>query len=125
MGVIFSDAGGMLLRSIGSMNLNLTAMAIDLLVPPLALLALILAAVFAIIASVVWYYDSGWVALYMLLLISALLFAALLITWYRFARRVISVRELFSIPLYICSKIPIYVGYWLKRQTEWIRTPRD
>jgi len=70
-------------------------------------------------------FGVGSVALQILLSITCLLGVALLLSWYRFARDIISLRELLWIPVYVLSKIPLYIGYWVKRQTEWIRTNRD
>ena len=102
----------------------LMAMALDLMVPPLAALVLLLGGLVVV--------DAGWwlwrgdprpfvVALGGLVLVSA----AVGVAWRREGRRLIGLRELLGLPLYIAAKLPLYLRLLGKRQVEWIRTKRD
>ena len=93
-------------------------MALDLMIPPLAFLVLILLAFIIALSVLVGLFGVGSVALNILLSITCLLGVALLASWYRFARDIISLKELFWIPVYVVSKIPLYVGYWVRRHEQ-------
>jgi hypothetical protein len=56
---------------------------------------------------------------------AAMLAAAVGVAWLRFGREVISLAQLAYAPVYALRKLPLYVGFVVKRQTDWIRTRRD
>lgn len=102
----------------------LLAMALDLCVPPLASLVLMLFGWFVL--SGLWWGSVGWgapAAVAGLALAGVGLTVAL--SWYGFARHVVSGRELLSVPAYVLGKIPLYLRLLLKKgQVEWVRTKR-
>jgi hypothetical protein len=53
-----------------------------------------------------------------------LLFAGVLLAYFRFARR-LPLGAILSAPLYIVWKVPLYLAAFFKPQTAWIRTPRE
>ncbi|MOA41929.1 hypothetical protein D3C78_1639430 [compost metagenome] len=55
----------------------------------------------------------------------ALLGAAVLLAWARFSRELISFSVLLYAPFYAVKKIPLYLGFLIKRQVEWVRSKRD
>jgi len=94
-----------------------------LLVPPLALLFLL--AVVAFLPAVLLAFlleDAGPAVL----LAGALAFAVVVTTmaWYREGRATLSLLTLARAPLYVLWKIPLYLGFFASRQTEWNRTRR-
>ena len=125
LAVIFSDSLGLLLSAMYRRNKDLLAMAFDLLIPPLALLVLSLGLAMLLVLLFMWVLDTGTPAFYILLFVTVLFSAALMSSWYRFARSVLSFKDLLWIPVYILAKIPMYIGYWFRRQREWIRTDRN
>jgi hypothetical protein len=38
---------------------------------------------------------------------------------------VVSLKELLSVPFYVLAKVPVYLGFWTRRQKEWVRTDRE
>ena len=48
----------------------------------------------------------------------------MLAAWARYGRRVISLGSLAYAPVYALSKLPLYLGYFAKRQVDWVRTRR-
>ncbi|MFL1526725.1 glycosyltransferase family 2 protein [Pseudomonas sp. O230] len=124
LGVILGDAPKLLVEALRKGNLNLLAMTADLLVPPLALLTLLLVAAF----SLAWLVVLFGGALAPALIASfglALLGVTVLLAWNRFGRGIIAFSALMYAPLYALKKIPLYIGFVLKRQVDWVRSKRD
>ena len=124
LGVILSDAPKLLLESLRRGNWPLLGMTFDLLVPPLALLTLAAVAAF----SMAWllFMLSGLLAPAMLASIGMLLLGvAIVLAWGKCGRDVISFVTLLYAPFYVLKKIPLYLGFLLKRQVDWVRSKRD
>ena len=124
LGLMLADAPKRALAAIRQRNGNLLAMTVDLLVPPLALLVLALLG----LNLVTWlvYLLSGhgtpaWIALAAL----AMLALAVVLAWARFCRELIPFSVLLYAPFYAARKIPLYLGFLIKRQVEWVRSKRD
>jgi cellulose synthase/poly-beta-1,6-N-acetylglucosamine synthase-like glycosyltransferase len=102
----------------------LVAMALDLGVPPLAFLVLMLSGCL-VAATGIAALGGPWVAACIAGIALALLFGAVLLSWSRFGRQIITLHELLSVPAYVLAKLPIYARLLWKRQVAWIRTERD
>lgn len=124
LATLLSDAPRFLVKAAARRDGALAAMALDVCVPPLALLALASFAAFASGAALLAA-GGGAFALAAAGAALALLAAAVLLAWHRFGRRAISVRELAAAPLYALCKLPMYAKFLLRRQAEWVRTQRD
>lgn len=102
----------------------LLAMALDLCVPPLALLVLMLVLVGASSSLLGLFGQPIWPAMLTVLAFS-MLAAAVLLTWKRFGQAVVTLGELLAVPMYMLAKLPTY-GHWLlRRRMGWVRTARD
>lgn len=125
LGIIFKDVPHILLKAILKKNVHLFAMGIDLLVPPLSLMAITL--ILLILVSLLLTTALSFPAVFLTFTISleALFALSIYCFWISFGRKVITLRELLSIPYFILMKIPIYVRFLFKRQTEWVRSKRD
>jgi hypothetical protein len=67
----------------------------------------------------------GEVLPFQLMLGGIMLFVLSLVwAWSRYARQVISIQDALQIPLYIFSKISVYVNYVVAREKNWIKTKR-
>jgi cellulose synthase/poly-beta-1,6-N-acetylglucosamine synthase-like glycosyltransferase len=123
LGVILSDAPSLLAAGIRRGDRRLVAMALDLAVPPLALLTLLaVLACFASIVLAMWLADYR--ALYAGAIVIALLLLGVAVAWVRFARPIIAAHELAFAPFYALLKIPMYVRYLYARQVSWVRSAR-
>ena len=110
--------------SAGLRSLTLLALALDLLVPPLA--ALLLAVlVLALAAAALAAFGGSALPLAITLLALALIALAVGVAWARFGRGLVSFAELALAPLWALAKLPLYLGFLVKRQTQWVRTSRD
>ena len=102
----------------------LVALALDLMVPPLAALALALSALLVIGAA--WWGAAADARPVALAALAMLLFGvAVMAAWWRGGRQLVTLRELLALPWYVAAKIPLYVRLFTKRQVEWVRTKRD
>ena len=124
LGLMLSDAPRRALAALKHGNGSLLAMTLDLLVPPLALLVLALVAVnlLAWLAYLLFgVVAPAWIALCGL----ALLGLAVALAWARFCRELIPFSVLLYAPFYAARKIPMYLGFLIKRQVDWVRSKRD
>lgn len=102
----------------------LIVMAMDLLIPPVALYFLVLAAALgtSLAAALVW---PVWLPAAAVASMAALAFVmAIALTWWRFGRQLLSARELLGTPVYALWKIPVYLAFFLKKRSGWVRTKR-
>lgn len=124
LGMILGEAPGMLLEAVRSFDRRLLALALDLCVPPLALLLML---VFALSGCGALLFLATGMTLPLLLANTALTFLALsiLLAWAGFGRHVLSLASLAHAPFYALRKIPVYLLFMVKRQGEWVRSKRD
>ena len=124
LSVIASVGPRMLWRAVLSRNVVLAAMLLDLMVPPLAALVLALAGLLLADAAS-WGLGGSVGPLGVAAAAALLLVCAVVLAWVQEGRRIVTLRELISLPLYVAAKIPVYVRLFTKRQVEWVRTKRD
>jgi cellulose synthase/poly-beta-1,6-N-acetylglucosamine synthase-like glycosyltransferase len=113
LALLLSEVPGLLLQALARREPKLAALALDLGVPPLALLSL---AALALCAALPLSALLG--------LPAALLGAAVLLAWSRYARD-IPLASLACAPLYALEKLPLYSRFLVKRQVEWVRSRRE
>jgi hypothetical protein len=124
LAMIASKGVPLLWRGIARRRLALVAMALDLCVPPLAVLVLLLSALTG--ASALLVVAGGGAAPFAVSLLAlALTAVAVGIAWRQVGRQSVSLQEMLSIPSYVFAKIPIYVRLFTARQVQWIRARRD
>lgn len=124
LGVILSDAPSLFWRALRRGNLGLLALALDLCVPPLALLVLILTGVAAMDIALAMT-GNGLLPLGLSMLALSMLVAAVLAAWSADDRRNASLGALSLSIAYAVSKLPLYLRFATARQTEWVRSQRD
>lgn len=124
LNLIFSVLPSMLIRSVISRSKEIFVMVLDLMVPPLALLTL--TTVILTMVSVILFLANGTFTALILSLVSLLILTiSTLIAWMRWGRSTVSLTDLLMIPVYVISKVPLYILAVVKRQKEWIRTDRN
>jgi len=117
------EAPGLLLAALARRDPRLAGMALDLAVPPLALLALLIAML--LIAAAVAAASGTTTPLIAAAVLTSVFVATVFLAWARHGRSVISLGQLLCAPLYAVRKIPLYLAFLTKRQVEWVRTRRD
>jgi cellulose synthase/poly-beta-1,6-N-acetylglucosamine synthase-like glycosyltransferase len=103
---------------------DLLSLALDLCVPPLSLLVMLWVAVMGV-SLLLGLVGTGWHPALWLAIEGVLLLAAIFGSWFGFGRNIIPLRTLLSVPLYILWKIPVYLGFLIRPQQQWVRTERD
>jgi len=125
LSVLLSLGPKLLWRGLRSGNVAMAAMALDLLVPPLALLAVVLCGLWLACLVLVLVAGTAWMASLVLATLLVLLFQMTLWqAWKGWGRDLVGAREWLSVPGYMLAKLPIYVGYVFRRQKAWVRTER-
>lgn len=102
---------------------RLLSLAMEVAVPPLAAYTLLLGfwlSICVIMAAVGFCTPPLWITL----IAAGLLLMAVALAWARFARDIVPFHAFLAIPFYALSKLSIYVGFLLRRQRGWVRTPR-
>jgi cellulose synthase/poly-beta-1,6-N-acetylglucosamine synthase-like glycosyltransferase len=124
LGLIAREAPRALLHGLKTLDLALVAMALDLCVPPLALLVM-LVTLFLVVAAI-FYLAAGYLApLVIISCASIVLGVSVIAAWARHGRRIVSFSNLLSASFYPLLKIPMYLRFVFSRQSEWVRSKRD
>ena len=97
---------------------------LHLIVPPLALL-LMAAAAALILLSLLAIIGAGIIPLMFSAVVLAAAMTAIFAAWVAGGRRWLTGSALLRAPLYILWKLPIYLNFFRRRETEWQRTPRE
>jgi cellulose synthase/poly-beta-1,6-N-acetylglucosamine synthase-like glycosyltransferase len=122
--VILSDAPRLLATGIRKIDMGMIAMALDLSVPPLALLTL-LNSVLWIIGALVLLAANSPLPLSIASASLALIGVSVLLSWFRYGKQVISLYDLSFGVFYAIVKIPLYARFLVARQLNWVRSKRD
>lgn len=103
---------------------SLLVLALDLMIPPLALYTLVLCAAWAasVAAALLW---PVWQPAAALASVGALaLLVSVVLAWWCHGRHLLQARELLTAPAYALWKLPIYLAYALKKRSGWVRAAR-
>jgi glycosyltransferase involved in cell wall biosynthesis len=124
LGMIIKEGPLVIAKSISSFNPGMLALALDMMVPPLALLALLTLAT-AFFSAVFMVVREEYLPWSMGLLLPLLLGSAVILAWIKFGRQILAFSSLAYVPIYMLGKIPLYFKFIVKRQVEWVRSQRD
>jgi hypothetical protein len=124
MELILKEAPRLLLAAVRRRDVRLFGLAADLAVPPLALVALLIAVAFlfglstSVLEAIHWPLGVTAVS-------ACLLVVAVVLAWRGWGRGSLSLASLLLAPAYGLSKIPLYARFLTRRQKDWIKTERD
>lgn len=122
--VIVSEAPRLFVQSITRGSVNLLALALDLCVPPLALLMILTFAVLVASALLFAALPTATLPVWLAGAAVTMLGSAVFLSWLRYGRAVISLGSLLYAPLYALAKVPLYLRFLAQRQVEWVRSRR-
>jgi hypothetical protein len=115
----------MLLRSVGRGDARGTWAAIDVLIPPFALLLTLDVVALLLAAAATWLADAARWPLLVLAGDIALAGVGLVFAWMKGGSRFVSLGGLARAPLYLLWKLPLYLGFARRgAPKEWVRTGR-
>ena len=98
---------------------------LDLMVPPLALFAILNVLALAAGAISTFILGGAWWPVIVQMVLLAIAFLAILVAWMREGRDFISLGVLARLPLYVLWKLPMYLGFARRgAPKEWLRTGR-
>jgi cellulose synthase/poly-beta-1,6-N-acetylglucosamine synthase-like glycosyltransferase len=106
-------------------RLELIALALDLMVPPLSLLVALLSAGLGL-GTVAWLLGAS--PLPMLMFATSMFGIAMGagVGWYAYGRDLVRARDLLAVPRYVLWKLPLYFSFFTRgRQRGWQRTERS
>jgi cellulose synthase/poly-beta-1,6-N-acetylglucosamine synthase-like glycosyltransferase len=121
--MILREVPAMLRAALARRDARLLGLALDLAVPPLALLAGLLALDW-LLSLGGWLLGGGASALLLASLLMVAFFAAVFAAWAKRGRDLVALSELLSAPWYIVAKLPMYLRFIVRRQKDWVRTDR-
>gem|GEM_PF-127207 len=112
-------------RGITQRKLDLFAMGLDLLVPPMALLVMLL--LVDVVLAAAWFAATSFVPPLVIACTSlGLVVVSVLLSWAKFGRQTIALRHLFLVPFYMLWKVPVYLSFLVRgRHTSWDRAERN
>ncbi len=116
--MLLTAAPALFLRGVRNANPAMILLALDIAVPPLALLATV--SVVLALLQIVWGATTGdWRFLCVHVCCQMLAGTAVIKAWFSFARDLLTIRHLALIPGYMLWKLPIYVGLVGNAQRRW------
>ena len=121
--MILREVPPMLREAIARRDLRLAGLALDLAVPPLALLTGLLV-VNGLVAAAGAALGGSGVALSLAVTLVAAFGGAVLLAWAVGGRDLVRLAELLAVPWYVLAKLPVYARFLFKRQKAWVRTDR-
>lgn len=125
LGMIAQEGLPLLWRGIKTLNIEMIAMALDLCVPPLALLFLLTLA-FALISAVISFFSGALFPWGLGVALFVVFNVFVMIAWFKHGKNIISISALLAFaPVYAFRKIKLYLGFFINRQVEWVKSRKD
>jgi cellulose synthase/poly-beta-1,6-N-acetylglucosamine synthase-like glycosyltransferase len=124
LGVILNDAPRLFLDGVRRRDADLLALVLDLCVPPTALLALMVVAIWTSCAILFYLSAAAW-PLGIASLAALLMAASVLMSWRAYGRHIMTLGTLLLSIVYPLWKIPLYLRFLVARQVDWVRSKRD
>ena len=100
-------------------------LALELIVPPLSLLILLWGGTTSLAIAATYFLQLTWIPISLLGLAGFFILIAITTSWIKFAREIIPLKTLLTIPIYLLWKIPLYFNFLIKPQSRWLKTERD
>ncbi len=111
-------------RAVTLVRPSLIVAALDLMIPPLALLVQCWVVATIAMIAVTALTSASAVPLALMVLAGINLAIGVLTAWFVHGREQLTARQLCAVPVYLLSKFPLYVSAIFRRQRTWRRTNR-
>lgn len=124
LSTIFKYAPKIFFQSVKQKRLDLFAIGMELIIPPLSFLTFLWSVITTSIFIFTLFNITSCFLLACALGSGFLLAFSIFLGWFFFARSFLPLRILFVAPLYILAKLPIYAKFFVNPEKRWIRTER-
>ncbi len=124
LSLILREAPGLFFHSLAARDVRSMAMALDLSVPPLALLALV-SLVDWLAAVLLYGFTKTAFPLAVTSIVGAILTLSVMLSWRAYGRHIVSLGGLAFAAIHALLKIPLYVRFIVARQSKWVRSKRE
>jgi cellulose synthase/poly-beta-1,6-N-acetylglucosamine synthase-like glycosyltransferase len=114
----------LLSKALAQGRLDLLAIALDLIIPPLSLLVMI-GLTLSVLMTLAAALSGAWLPAFICYGAGGALMMAIILAWTKFAQNDLSLQTLLQVPVYILWKIPLYLKFVREPQVEWVRTSRQ
>ncbi|ELR96855.1 glycosyltransferase family 2 protein [Gloeocapsa sp. PCC 73106] len=121
---IITQVPSLLTGAIAQRSPDLLALALDLSVPPLSVLVMFWSLTL-FIALIGGFALGVWLPALVLSVAGLLLLVAIITAWANFGKAETPLKTLLMIPVYMLSKLTIYLSFLSKRESQWVKTERD
>ena len=124
LGVIVADTARLLASSLRTRDSATLAFALDLSVPPIALLVSLLTVVW-LSSAAFFFFVHARVAVIIATFEVIFLALGIVLAWRKYGRHIVSLGDLARAGIYVIWKVPLYAKFLSRRQSEWVRSKRD
>jgi hypothetical protein len=124
LGMIVDEAPKLFRDAARGMGRGLLPLALEICVPPKALLLLLLLGL-TLMAGLGAMLGASVIPLCLAAAELGLFGVSITLAWIVFARDVLPVEKVPGVFAYVIAKLPLYIGFVMRRQVEWIRSKRD
>ncbi len=121
---ILSQVPRLLKAAVVQRRFDLLALALELSVPPLSLLVTLWIGGITLTITA-GFLGFSWLPTVILGMAGMFLILGILSGWAKFGRKEIPGFALLSIPFYLLWKVPLYLAFFVRPQSQWVRTERD
>lgn len=124
LSLILREAPRLFVHSLAARDVRSMVMALDLSVPPLALLTLV-SLVDWLAALLMYLFAKIAFPLAVTSIVAILLTLSVMLSWRVYGRHIVSLGGLAFAAIHALMKIPLYVRFIVARQSKWVRSKRD
>jgi cellulose synthase/poly-beta-1,6-N-acetylglucosamine synthase-like glycosyltransferase len=117
LGMIADEAPKLLFEGLRGKGRGLIVLAADMAVPPLAF--------FTLLSAIHALWSGAALPLAAATLLGVAFGTSIMLAWWRFGRDTLPFGTLLLALAYALRKIPLYIGFFIRRQAEWVRSKRD
>ncbi|MBE9043168.1 glycosyltransferase family 2 protein [Pleurocapsales cyanobacterium LEGE 10410] len=122
---LFNQVPRLFWGALTSRQWKLLGLGLELSIPPVSLMVMLWGISFVVTMLCTILGLSSWLPAILLTIAGASLLMAIASAWTKYGSQEVPASTFLLIPLYLLKKIPLYLGFLLRPQNQWVRTERD
>ena len=122
---LFDQVPRVFWAALSSRQWKLFGLGLELSIPPVSLMVMLWGISFIVTLFCTILGLSSWLPAILLTIAGVGLSIAIGSAWIKYGRQEVPISTFLLIPLYLLKKIPLYLGFILKPQSQWVSTERD